>query len=88
MTYVMKEEDFLVKYDIDTKRKTGYLKTETEKFYLGEDGILTIVPIESNQSLLCGVFKFGVLFEIPEEFKERVTKHLLKLNALEHLLIN
>ena len=74
--------NFVIKFNPDNNVRTGFMKTKTEKFYLGEDGILSIVPLGTSDSSFCGVFEDGALTNIPPEYLERVTRRLEKLTYM------
>jgi len=83
--------EYVIKFDPITRKRTGFMRTLTEKFYLGEDGILTIVPIGYTEGSFCGIIKGNKLTEIPDAFKIRVEKNLHNLmrlhNAIQQSLI-
>lgn len=80
------EKNFVIKYSPDNKVKTGFMRTGTEKFYLGQDGILSIVPIGTAESQFCGVFKDDALTNIPAEFVKRVSRNLEKITYMYFVL--
>ena len=81
----------VIKFNPDTRTRTGFMRTPTEKFYLGEDGILTIVPIGSAEGIFCGLIKGNIIKEVPNEFKTRVEKNthnlIRMMNAIKENLI-
>lgn len=65
MTIIKNENiNFVIKIEEFTGRKTGFLKTSTEKFYLGSDGVLSVVPLGSKESVFGGIFKNNKLHHI------------------------
>ena len=70
---------------VDDKR-IGFLKVKNAKFYLGEDGILSIVPIYKRESDFCGVFKDGALTEIPSKYSKAISSVLEKLTYMNSVL--
>lgn len=85
---ILKEtKNYVIKYLPDGS-KIGWMKTRTEKFYLGTDGILSVVPIESNQSVFGGRFHKGCLDSVPKEFSNRIYKHEKELRKMYSVLCN
>ena len=76
--------DFVIKF-VDGQR-IGFLRTETAKYYLGIDGVLSIVPIGRTDSSFCGNFDDGALTNIPSEFVQRVSPVLEKLTYMHFVL--
>ena len=81
------EKDFVIKYNPSMKTKTGFLKTKTEKFYLGQDGLLTIVPIETKESILGGRIIANHIQDIPEQYRERILTNFEKIMRMYRLIV-
>ena len=81
-----KDINFVIKFEESTGRKIGFLKTQTEKFYLGSDGVLSIVPIESGESIFGGLFQNNKLQQIPDLYFLRVKSNIKKLTYMYKVL--
>ncbi|MFA5644473.1 MAG: hypothetical protein WC928_03040 [Patescibacteria group bacterium] len=80
--------NFVIKVEEFTGRRIGFLKTKTEKFYLGSDGILSLVPIGFKESVFGGVFQNNELQHIPPLYFLRVKRSMTKLMYMNKILTN